>query len=645
MEENENVEKARDIAKIEIEARRKAKKNVCGLSLEDCAYCPIIEECVKNLKDRKARGEKVDVKKPKVDFRVQWKISSDPYLYNDRNYAILPDVPKRFKDLKNKIKMNDLFYACFCEKRFDRKRKLVLNGNDLYPRIGRRFQDSDMQSLLDFLEKNGDVTSLSLAYNEIRSSFTKLVDYLKKNQHVLELNLQNNEIGEFGINYLCREPESLKLRMLRLNGNKFGVESSKKVALFLAKNQYLKHLDVAEVDQTISSLVYYTTVLRFDQDQYSKTLKILDISRPNPGYMCNFDSAHWATLIGSMLKFNETLVELHLQKFGFSCHDIELMLTDAKYNKTLHLLDLNENNIGDYGVEIFSDWFTEKPALRGLLLSHNIVTNNGARMLDLSHNRIDDAGAIDILNSIKKSSPMRHLRLFGNRIKHPTAKIVERMLLSGVLVQENLDLKPYKVDGELNFAHYPADHYKQRYYNVPSYSYPKPLRIPFIKNVFKGMEKPKVNFKYVDPVPTVSRRSKIDKNHPFECVCCKYREDQITNSLASPSTLLNETQNICESCVCSTLEEKKIIKQQPEIYNYSREENYPECFCDEEESQKLENSESSMPLTIKEKTELVLQQVDSEIGLKILRWMTIDESIFEQDLNEIAYQNSESKRE
>lgn len=33
---------ARDIAKIEIEARRKAKKNVCGLSQEDCVYCSII---------------------------------------------------------------------------------------------------------------------------------------------------------------------------------------------------------------------------------------------------------------------------------------------------------------------------------------------------------------------------------------------------------------------------------------------------------------------------------------------------------------------------------------------------------------------------------------------------------------------------
>ena len=36
------LDKARNIAKIEIEARREAKKNVCGLFLNDCGYCPII---------------------------------------------------------------------------------------------------------------------------------------------------------------------------------------------------------------------------------------------------------------------------------------------------------------------------------------------------------------------------------------------------------------------------------------------------------------------------------------------------------------------------------------------------------------------------------------------------------------------------
>ena len=48
--------------------------------------------------------------------------------------------------------------------------------------------------------------------------------FFQVTRNILELNLQNNEIREFGIEYLCREPENLRLKMLRLNGNKFGVE-------------------------------------------------------------------------------------------------------------------------------------------------------------------------------------------------------------------------------------------------------------------------------------------------------------------------------------------------------------------------------------------------------------------------------------
>ena len=72
----------------------------------------------------------------------------------------------------------------------------------------------------------------------------------------------------------------------------------------LLKNRYLRHLDVADVDQTASSLVYFTTVLRMNQDRHNDTLKVIDISRPNPECMQHFDSTHFASLLGSMLKVN-----------------------------------------------------------------------------------------------------------------------------------------------------------------------------------------------------------------------------------------------------------------------------------------------------------------------------------------------------
>ncbi|XP_068991530.1 leucine-rich repeat-containing protein 34 [Neodiprion pinetum] len=203
------------------------------------------------------------------------------------------------------------------------------------------------------------------------------------------------------------------------------------------------------------------------------------------------------------------------------------MLEDLKYNETLQLLDLCNNNIGDHGMEHLGNWLKMKPSLSGLWLAHNIITSQGARalsvgmpfskirMLDLSYNRITDDGAVDILGSIKKSTRLWYLRIFGNSLGHCTAKIVERMLVSGVLVQENIDVQPYRVDHESYLAHYPSDHYKQRYYDVPCYSHPQPLQIPYVKNKFSGKAVPKVHFKYVDPVPIEDRKYPVlvDQNN------------------------------------------------------------------------------------------------------------------------------------
>ena len=110
-------------------------------------------------------------------------------------------------------------------------------------------------------------------------------------------------------------------------------------------------------------------------------------------------------------------------------------MSNAKYNGTLHLLDLGCNNIGDHGVEQLASWLSERPALKTLVLCRNIITNHGARelsyalpsskllSLDVSFNRIRDGGMVDILNTLKKSPLLRQLRIFGNCIGHPAAKV------------------------------------------------------------------------------------------------------------------------------------------------------------------------------------------------------------------------------
>ncbi|XP_043289014.1 leucine-rich repeat-containing protein 74A-like [Venturia canescens] len=368
--------------------------------------------------------------------------------------------------------MTNINFLDFVNEISEATRTLSLNGKDVFLRYGKRLEDQDIQNLLIFLRENPAIVDLDLSFNDIHcDGFIDIINYLTAHEQIVRLNLQNNEIRTKGVAHLCESGDNLKLEVLWLNGNKFGVESSKQLALMLSKNRWLRELNVAEVDQTASSLVYFTTILRHDQDLHNATLKTLNISSPHPGCMYYFDSAHFATLIGSMLKTNKCLQNLHIQKFGFTCHDIELMFVDGKLNRTLLLLDLSGNNIGDFGVEFIAEWLAKKPAISRLVLAHNIITSAGARALsqglpfskikhlDISYNRIDDFGISDILNTLKKSPCIRSLKLFGNCVGYESSKIINRMLLSGVLVQNHLDVRPYRVNHEWQCALYQEEHF------------------------------------------------------------------------------------------------------------------------------------------------------------------------------------------
>lgn len=75
------------------------------------------------------------------------------------------------------------------------------------------------------------------------------------------------------------------------------------MALAIAENTTLEHLDLSETDQNKTSLTYFITVLRTDQQPFNKTLKILNLSRPIPDFLYSkIKSRHLAEITGSMLK-------------------------------------------------------------------------------------------------------------------------------------------------------------------------------------------------------------------------------------------------------------------------------------------------------------------------------------------------------
>lgn len=78
------------------------------------------------------------------------------------------------------------------------------------------------------------------------------------------------------------------------------------------------------------------------------------------------------------------------------------------------------------------------------------------------------------------------------------------MLLSGVLEQENIDVKLFTVDEQLKAAYYPTNHFKHQYYSVMDHGCPVELRIR--RNEIEdenAQPKALVNFQFYPRFPKV----------------------------------------------------------------------------------------------------------------------------------------------
>ncbi|XP_018332731.1 leucine-rich repeat-containing protein 34-like [Agrilus planipennis] len=388
-------------------------------------------------------------------------------------------------------KLTELFMLLFCEKNSDGTRVLRLKGRDLFQRTGKRIGDGDMYNITQFLRKYPEVIKLDLCYNEIGDDGMHVFveEYLSFENNLLHLNLVGNNIGYVGVARICCMASTLKLKSLRLGGNKIGGQGGMYVSKMLEKTSSLEYVDLGDTDMNLGGFMHIMGVIRHDRG-VNKTLRIIDFSR----LICTcksyqLDSAHLAENLGDMLKVTPTLLELHAQKNELDGHDIELMLIGMSKNNTLLLLDIGFNRFGDHGIELLANWLKEKPALVGLNVAGSGIKNTGARalsfglpfskvkLLDITFNKIENRGMLDILNSIKKPYPMRLFYIWGNPISEPSLKIIQRMLRSGVLIQDYMDIRLYTVDGVIYHAFHPVDHFKQKYYCVMDHGCPVFLKI------------------------------------------------------------------------------------------------------------------------------------------------------------------------
>lgn len=83
-----------------------------------------------------------------------------------------------------------------------------------------------MEKISNFLVNHPEVVKVDLCYNNIGDegieTFVKI--YLSRSNNLVHLNLASNDITWQGMEYLCSASDTIKLKTLRINGNKLGTQ-------------------------------------------------------------------------------------------------------------------------------------------------------------------------------------------------------------------------------------------------------------------------------------------------------------------------------------------------------------------------------------------------------------------------------------
>ncbi|CAH1105420.1 unnamed protein product [Psylliodes chrysocephalus] len=410
--------------------------------------------------------------------------------------------------------LNETFLRLFLEKNSDDTMHLRLKGKELYQRFGSRLKPRHMRTIATFLLNNPDIVSVDLCYNDFGDrGLETLSEYLFNHPNNLQsMSLMQCDITAKGIEKLSASSH-IRLKMCRLNGNKIGAEGARFIARLIENCPYLEILDIAETDQTLESIESFLIVIE------ESNIKVLDISRIiQNSFYTKYNQATLADDLGVALKLNSKFVEIHIQKLEFDGHDVEILLNGLKANRSIEVLDIGYNNISDYGTELIATWLRDRPNLKGLNLAGNCIGPVGARamsfglpfsklrFLDMSSNRINDQGLTDILDSLKKTPMMRICFLWGNRWEEMACERLARMIRSGVIEQEYIDVKTYILDGKIQAVHYPANTYKANYYSLMKFGYPETLKIK--RNIIDGpLDQPRalLNLTHIGRYPKVDK--------------------------------------------------------------------------------------------------------------------------------------------
>lgn len=336
---------------------------------------------------------------------------------------------------------------------------------------GQRIADVDVETLCTLLSRSTALSSLDLRYNNLTDkSANALAKLLKESTSLRELNLMGNDITEEGIKIIAKALHGNKiLQSLRLTGNKIGNKGGMHIAQALQINNSLRHIDLGDCDLHIESIVAMSTVLTKNSN-----LRAVVLNRP----MIFSHQEEQAVHIGHMLTINNTLTELHLEKFSLRDFGVERLVDGllSSYNYSLKYLNISSNRLSRDSGPVLAKLLAKNTPLQILDVSNNRLEKEGLaeiaaalttantklKALSVRYNEAGGAGLVSIANSLKKNQSLTNLFIWGNENSIQACAAIGQLMAKKRLLEAHTDVRAYIVNGEVKLAE--VSHGLRRFY-------------------------------------------------------------------------------------------------------------------------------------------------------------------------------------
>ena len=177
------------------------------------------------------------------------------------------------------------------------------------------------------------------------------------------------------------------------------------------------------------------------QDNSSNSIAIL-LKSCYPLYSLTASNCNLSNSIRPALKHlhsNITLNELVLRDASLNLLSIDFLSNALMINKTLKILNIGNNNIGDRGAKFFSlcrnicitdliMWNCSVGPDGAVLIGTMVAHNPSIKCLRLGNNQIGNAGTKNLVHILKQSNSLQTLDLWGNNINYTGASYLKELI-------------------------------------------------------------------------------------------------------------------------------------------------------------------------------------------------------------------------